>query len=966
MSSDRWRHVEDLFHSVRELPQSERESFLARACAGDTALMREVESLLAGREGTLLAGGLAGAAAGVMPGHGSFAGRTLGTYQLGQMIGVGGMGEVYRARDSRLGRDVAVKILPETLARSAERLARFEREARILATLNHPNIAAIYGLEESAGIRALVLELVEGVTLAERLHTETGAARALLLRDALPVARQIARACEAAHQKGIIHRDLKPANIKIAPDGTVKVLDFGVAKFDASREQGPTGPGVLATTEGAVLGTVAYMSPEQARGLPVDRRTDIWAFGCVLYEMLTGCRSFPGDSSADVLGAITSRDPDWTLLPSDTPARIREVLRRCLTKDAERRYHDIADVRVDLDDAIEAAGSTATVTSPSPAAHWVRQRLPWIAAGIVVAAATAIVWLRPPQDSTDRRGPARVSIELPPAVAVYAIGRGSSVDISPDSKRIVYVAVDGLSTRLLSRPLDGVESTPVIGTEGATNPFFSPDGRWIGFWSNRLLKKVPASGGVAITIAKDANYLGASWGDDDTMVYSGNPGDELWRVSSSGGAPRRLTTKADARSINSWPQVLPGGRSVLYTVWNNTGFEGGRIVVQPIDGGQPTVLVEHGSYGRVLVRGKDAYLLYARPEGLFAAPFDLDTERLIGDAALVQDGVLTNLSGGAHFSVSPDGVLAYVPGGLDELDKTMVWVDPKGATTELPPMPGIGFQYRLSPDGKRLARPNATGANRDLWIDDLTGRSASTRLTFDRITNLPVWTPNGRRVIYQAGETGNLFWRAADGTGDEEQLTSGKNPHVAGSVTPDGTLVYQERHPETGFDLWMLPLDGPRRPRRFLVTPRNEGNPRTSPDGRWVAFQSNISGSVEVYLTPFPQGRPSMAVSQGGGGISPMWSPDGRELYFRRDPSNTIGPSQGPTSMWAVTVDASGAEARVSAPRLLFPDLFQGNGDVAPDGRFLLLKQTQREASTRVIRLVFDWFDDLQAKVQPR
>ena len=344
-----------------------REAFLTHACASDIDLKREVESLLAGRDGTLLSGGLAGAAARVMPPRGSWEDRTLGTYQLGPMIGAGGMGEVYRARDTRLGRDVAVKILPEALAGSAERLARFEREARILATLNHPNIAAIYGLEESAGVRALVLELVEGVTLAEKLQTDTGAARALPLRDALPIARQMARACEAAHQKGIVHRDLKPANIKIAPDGTVKVLDFGVAKFDAPREPGPTGSGVLSTAEGAVLGTVAYMSPEQARGLPVDRRTDIWAFGCVLYEMLTGCRSFPGDSSADVLGAITSRDPDWTLLPPDTPARVRDVLRRCLAKDAERRYHDMADVRVELDDALDPDGSIAASSSPSPA-----------------------------------------------------------------------------------------------------------------------------------------------------------------------------------------------------------------------------------------------------------------------------------------------------------------------------------------------------------------------------------------------------------------------------------------------------------------------------------------------------------------------------------------------------------------------------------------------------------------------
>ncbi|MDP2322302.1 MAG: protein kinase [Acidobacteriota bacterium] len=958
MTPERWRRVEDLFHSVGELPPSERGTFLAQACADDVDLRREVESLLAGREGTLLAGGVGAAAARVMPARGRWEGRALGTYQLGEMIGAGGMGEVYRARDSRLGRDVAVKILSGDFAGSAERMARFEREARILATLNHPNIAAIYGLEESAGIRALVLELVEGVTLAEKLQTDAGVRCALSLRDALPIATQITRACEAAHQKGIVHRDLKPANIKIAPDGTVKVLDFGVAKFDAPREPGPTGSGVLSTVEGAVLGTVAYMSPEQARGLPVDRRTDIWAFGCVLYEMLTGCRSFPGDSSADVMGAITSRDPDWTLLPPDTPARVRDVLRRCLAKDAERRYHDVADVRVELEEALDPSASVAAVTSVSSAPGW-RTRLPWIGAAAIAAAAIIGVWVQRPQETTERRGPARVSIELPPAVAVYAIGRGSSVAISPDAQRVVYVAVAGDSTRLLSRPLDGLESSPVAGTEGATNPFFSPDGRWIGFWSNRSLKKVPASGGVATTVVENANFLGAWWGGDDTILYSA-PDGEVWRVPSGGGTPQRITTRAEAGAVHSWSQMLPGGRSVLYTVWNNTGFEGGRIVVQPLAGGSPTVLVERGSHGRVVARDGIAFLVYARPEGLMAAPFDLESARVVGAPELVQPGVLTNLSGGAHFSVSAEGVLAYVPGELYESDKTMLWVNTDGKTIELPPMPGVGFQYRLSPDGSKLVRPNAAGANRDLWIDDLTGRTASIRLTFDQVTNLPIWTHDGSRVIYTRGEqVDNLFWRAADGSGVEERLTTSPNPQITGSVTPDGTLVYFERDPKSGFDLWLLPLNGPRQPRRFLSTPRNEGNPRTSPDGRWVAYQSNISGNVEVYVASFPGAATRLQASQGGG-QGPMWSPDGRELYYRAPQS------QGSGQMMAVTVDTTGAEPHIGSPRVLFPGPFQGNGDVAPDGRFLLVKQTTRESATRVIQLVFDWFDELKTKVPHR
>ncbi len=963
MTPERWRQVESLFHSVCELPPSGREAFLTHACASDIDLKREVESLLAGREGTLLSGGLAGAVAGVMPSRGSWEDRTLGTYQLGSMIGVGGMGEVYRARDTRLGRDVAVKILTEAQTGSAERLARFEREARILATLNHPNIAAIYGIEESAGVRALVLELVEGVTLAEKLQTDAGVARALPLSDALAIARQIARACEAAHQKGIVHRDLKPANIKIAPDGTVKVLDFGVAKFDAPREPGPTGSGVLATAEGAVLGTVAYMSPEQARGLPVDRRTDVWAFGCVLYEMLTGCRSFPGDSSADVLGAITSRDPDWALLPSGTPSRVRDVLRRCLAKDAERRYHDVADVRVQLDEAVAPDGSIAAFTSASPAPPRRGTRLPWIVAGAIAAAAIIALWVQRPQETTERRGPARVSIELPPEVAVYAIGRGSSVAISPDAQSIVYVAVAGGSTRLLSRPLDGLESTPVPGTEGGTNPVFSPDGRWIAFWSDRSLKKVPASGGVATTVVENASFLGNEWGGDDTIFYSTDSDREVWRVPSGGGKPQRVTIKADAGAAYAWPQMLPGGTSLLYTIWNNTGFEGGRIVMQPLAGGSPTLLVEHGSYGRVVARDGIAFLVYARAEGLMAASFDLEGERVMGASELVQPSVLTNLSGGAHFSVSAGGVLAYVPGELYEADKTMFWVNTDGTSTELPSIPGIGFQYRLSPDGLKLVRPNATGGNRDLWIDDLTGRSASVRLTFDRVANAPIWTHDGRRVIYSSSASGdkviNLFWRAADGTGVEERLANSPNVQGAGSVTPDGTLVYQERDPKSGLDLWMLPLDGPRQPRRFLSTPRNEGSPRTSPDGKWVAYQSNVSGNVEVYVASFPSAATRVRISQDGG-ASPMWSPDGREVYYRAPQS------QGAGQMMAVRIDTTGSEPRIGTPRVLFPGPFQGNGDVAPDGRFLLVKQTTRESATRVIQLVFDWFDELRTKLPLR
>jgi serine/threonine-protein kinase len=948
LNAERWRRVEDLFHSVSELPEAERGAHLDRACGGDVELRREVESLLTARNGTLIEGGIARAAAHVIPARGQWQGRTLGAYELGQLIGVGGMGEVYRAHDTKLGREVAIKMLPQALTAGTEQQSRFAREARILATLNHPNIAAIYELEEAGDIRALVLELVDGPTLAEKLEASSSP-RALPVSEALSIARQIARACEAAHRKGIIHRDLKPSNIKIAEDGTVKVLDFGIAKFENAPAPAPTRSAALTTGEGAILGTVAYMSPEQARGLAVDRRTDIWAFGCVLYEMLTGSRSFPGDTSADIVGAIINLDPDWSRLPPATPERIRNLLRRCLAKDAERRYHDMADVRVELEESLDAS---APVRRPFPAS------LALAAAAVLVVAASALLWMQWPESRAGRRGPARVSIELPPDVAVFAIGRGSSVTLSPDGQRIVYVAVNGANTRLMSRPLDAQESTPIAGTDNATNPFFSPDGRWIGFWSTRTLKKVPAGGGVPMTVVEGAGFLGTSWGTDDTIVYSTDPGTELWRVSAEGGAPQRVTVKARNSDVHCWPQLLPGNRSLLYTVWNNSGFERARIVVQPLAGGEPKVLVERGSYGRVVVDRDAAYLVFARAEGLFAAPFDLSSEQLTGAAFPVQDRVLTNMSGGAHFSVSTDGVLAFVPGTLYETDKTLLWVARDGTTTELPKMPGIGFQYKLSPDGKRIARPGAGGGGRDLYIDDLSGQSASIQLTFDEVTNNPAWTPDGLHVIYTA-EDGNLILRAADGTGEPRQLTTGPHQKEAGSVTPDGTLVYHVRDPKNGFDLWRLSLTGSPDPVAVVRTPRHEGAPKTSPDGRFVAYQSNITGRPEVYVASFPSGDNRVRVSQEGG-MSALWSRDGGEVYFR-------GPqSHGEGQMMAASIRAVNGAPRAGPPVVLFPGPFQGFGDVAPDGRFFLVKQTTRESSTRVIQLVFDWFEDLRQKVPAR
>ncbi|MGQ0735551.1 MAG: protein kinase domain-containing protein [Acidobacteriota bacterium] len=967
MTPERLRRIEELFHAARELVPVDRDAFLAAECGEDAPLRQDVGALLAQPDGTLLQRGVAEAAAHVWPAvHGGREGVTLGPYVLGPLLGAGGMGEVYRARDTKLGRDVAVKILPSTLAQHPERLARFEREARILAALNHPNIASIYGLEDSGGVPALILELVEGATLAEKLRDRPRATSARAIDEALPIARQLAEALEAAHDKGVVHRDLKPANIKITPGGVVKVLDFGIAKIRALDGDDLSRVTASDTTEGVVLGTVAYMSPEQARGLPVDKRADIWAFGCVLFEMLTGSRSFPGESSADVLGAITTTDPDWGLLPPGTPHRVRDLLRRCLTKDPARRLHDIADARIEIEDAIAdphaaaGAGQTRSVKRPS------LPLIPWTLVGVLGAVAAVAIGYAVTTPAPEIRGPVRLSIALPPGVSLFAIGRGASVAVSPDGRRIVYVGMVGGRRQLYLRPLNGFDSTPIAGTEDAANPVLSPDGRWIAFTTfpdGGSLKRIPIEGGTAQTVVDSMGdglrgfaVQGVAWGPDDTMVFGAlNPRSiGLWRVAASGGTPERVSELRDA---GTWPQILPGGTHLLYTRTKRGGFD---VALQPLSGGTDTILVENASYGRVVSPdGGRAWLIYARPEGLHAAPFDLARLRMVGPAVPILDGVLNNLSGGAHFHVSPGGLLAYIPGGLDEINKTPLWVGPDGTTKEIEPIPGLGFDYSLSPDGRWLVRPYAApGSSRDLFVDDLVARGTPRRLTDGTGASFPIWTPDGLRVIYSSWTDGNLYWRAADRSDNEERLTTSANRQQPGSVSPDGSmLAYHEADAADGraTDIWLVPLKGKLRARRFLDAPFAELNPRFSPDGRWLAYQSNISGEFEVWLASVGGGG-QFPVSRGGGQW-PLWSSNGRELYYRNVPTTQGG------DMMAVPIETAGEKPKIGVPRVLFSSPYQGNGTIGRDGRFLLLKRTPLESPSRVIQVVANWFDDLQAKV---
>jgi Tol biopolymer transport system component len=965
VTPERWGRVEELFHRARERAPEDRGAFLDAMTGGDATLREEVESLLVQQDGTLLREGLAAAATLVTSApRVNHEGRAFGPYVLGPLLGAGGMGDVYRAHDAKLGREVAVKILPDVAGDHPGRLARFEREARILAALNHPHIGAIYGVEESGpasasepALRALILELVDGVTLKARL--ERGA---FPVDEALGFARQIAAALAAAHQKGVVHRDLKPANISITAEGVVKVLDFGLAKIDALDAADSSALPVLTTGDGVVLGTVAYMSPEQARGHAVDKRTDIWAFGCVLYEMLTGARPFPGESAADVLAAITASEPDWSRLPRETADRVRIVLRRCLTKDLDRRLHDIADARIEIEEACDPRGAENVVPAGVLSSHPAWRVALWAAGGLAVVLLGLAVWRTGGPATMERQVPARVSIALPAGVslAVGPLGRDSSVAISADGQHVVYAAaVDGRPTELYGRRLAEPASSPIAGTLHGMNPFFSPDGTWLGFWAEDTLKRVPVQGGPVLTVTGAVRLRGAAWGADGTMLFAPMVRPGLWRIGAAGGSPARVTTPGPDEISHRWPHVLPDGRSILYTVWNDTGFDGAHVVVQPLDGRPPSTLVVGGSYGRVVaLDSRRAYLVYARAEGLMAAPFDLRRLELTAPAMPVLDGVLTNLSGAAHFSVSSDGLLAYIPGDVLGLDETLLWIDRTGAASEIGAVPGMSFHYRLSPDGRRIVRLNVRGPDRDLWIDDLDFRAAPIRLTAGGLHSDPVWTPDGQNVIYAAGgPTANLFRRPADGRGDEERLTTGDRSHSPGSVSPDGAiLAYVEHDPAGRSDIWLLPFRAPRAPRVFLRTPFDERNPMISPDGRWLAYESDVSGQFEIYLASFPDGDRHIPVSKDGG-FAPLWSADARELYFRTSP-----PEEGDGRMMAVSIEGT-TNRVVGPPQALFSGAYRGVGDVAPDGRFLLLKRTPQQSPSRVIELVFNWRDELRAKV---
>jgi serine/threonine-protein kinase len=820
-------------------------------------------------------------------------GQRLGPYEILSPLGAGGMGEVYRARDTKLGRDVALKVLPQAFASDSERMARFQREAQVLASLNHPHIASLYGLEDSDTNHALVMELVPGSTLAERI--ERGA---IPLEEALPLAMQIAEAVEYAHEHGIVHRDLKPANVKLTNDGAVKVLDFGLAKALCDD---PLSPDVtnsptlsaVATRAGIILGTAAYMSPEQAKGRTADRRSDVWSFGVVLFEMLTGRRLYRSETANETLALVLTQEPDFGALPGTTPSRVRQLLRRCLTKDPRRRLRDIGEARITIEDLLAGRDDTAAADRPG-APFWPRAAALAGAAALLAAGLTPWArWRHEPPAAI----PVRLSVELgtDAPLKVASLVEGPAAILSPDGKLLVFRAQKAASEppRLYVRRLEQLQAAPLSGTEGARDHFFSPDSQWIAFFADGKLKKIAVTGGAAVTLCDAMDDRGGTWSEDGTILFAPQANGGLLRVSSAGGNAEAATTPdpGDGGASHRWPQALPGGQAVLFTAGTAGDFENGSIVAQSLPQGPKKVVHRGGYHGRYLASG---HLVYMHEGTLFAAPFDLGRLELRGPSSPVIESVMAaSGSGGTQLAFSDRGRLVFLPGrSAGAVNVPILWMDKEGNTQPLRPQLGNYNNVRFSPDGRRLAMDIQQGREADVWVYEW-GRDAMSRLTFEAGPDTqPVWTADGRRIAFASARedkvTPNIYWQRADGTGEAQRLTESKNPQAPASWHPSGRfLAFTETDPKKGADVMILPMEGdeasgfrPGKPAVFLSTAFFEAAAAFSPDGKWLAYRSNESGSPEVYVRPFPGPGGKWQVSTGGASF-PSWRGNRNELLYR-------------------------------------------------------------------------------------
>jgi serine/threonine protein kinase/Tol biopolymer transport system component len=895
------------------------------------------------------------------------AGTRLGAYEVLAQIGAGGMGEVYQAHDTKLGRDVAIKVLPEAFAHDPDRLSRFQREAKMLASLNHPNIATIHGLEQSGGTSYLVMELVPGETLQERVKREG----AVPIEEALSIAKQIAEALEAAHEKGIVHRDLKPANVKVTPEGKVKVLDFGLAKAfagDTASSNPAESPtlSAAATMQGTILGTAAYMSPEQARGKAVDKRTDIWAFGCVLYELLAGRQAFPGETTTEILAAVLREEPDWQALPASTPVKIRDLLRRCLQKDVNRRARDAGDVRIEIEEAL-AAPATAEADRPAKGIRALGRRALILSLGTLLLVAVVsgfALWNLKPSPSP--QPVSRVAITLPPGQQLAGLDSGPAVALSPDGTHLAYVARQGGTQQLYLRAMDSLESKPIPGTEGAVNPFFSPDGQWLAFFVGNKLKKVSVSGGAALTLGDAATPRGASWGSQGMIAFAPTTAGALWQVPDAGGTPQPLTRFEKGDASHRWPESLPGGKAVLFAAGpSGITFSNAQVAVQLVGAGDRRNLIQAGTQPRYAPSG---HLVYAQGGSLMAVPFDPQRLTATGAAVPMVEGVLQSPStGAAQYSISTTGSLVYVLGGVQSAQSTLVWVNRNGAEQHVSALARAYVFPRLSPDGRRIA-VTIVEQEAQVWLYDLS-RETLTRLTFEGSVNQnSVWTPDGKRIAFASNKEGplNIFWQLADGSGGLERLTTSDYTQAPVTWSPDGQLLgFGEVNPTMGRDIWVVRMGDPsagsgqvRKAQPFLQTRFDEAVPRFSPDGRWLAYVSDESGHYEIYVQPYPGPGEKWQISTEGG-TEPVWNPNGRELFYRSG-----------DKMMAVDI-ATHPSFTAGKPRMLFEGRYEpapfpnANYDVSPDGqRFLMPKPSeQAQAAPTQINVVLNWFEELKRRV---
>ena len=883
------------------------------------------------------------------------------------------MGEVYRATDTKLNRDVALKILPEQFASDSQRMGRFQREAEVLASLDHPNIGQIYGIEEAGATKALVLQLIEGPTLAEKI-----AQGPIPVEDTLKIALQIAEGLEAAHEKGVIHRDLKPANIKVTPEGQVKILDFGLAKAlegeapdsSLSQSQSPTLT-AAATQAGVILGTAAYMSPEQARGKPVDKRADIWAFGVVLYEMLTGHRTFEGEDVADTLASVLKSDPEWKALSEETPSVVQRLLQRCLMRDVQQRMRDIGEARITIDEylADPSAGIEQPVAEFVQAAP--QSKLPWVAAialGIVVAGVAG--WsLRPPEPQP-LAPVTRFDHGLPDGQDFRNNGR-PLVAVSPDGSQIVYVA----NNQLYLRNLDEMEARPIQGTdEISDNPFFSPNGEWIGYFSlsDSQLKKIATIGGAPVTLCDATDPLGASWGLDDTIVY-GQP-EGIMRVSANGGAPELVIPMEKGELVHG-PQILPGGEWALFsltTVMSVTRWDEAQIVVQSLDSGERKILWEGGSDARYVPTG---HLVYALEDVLLALPFDLASLEVSGGPVPIVEGVQRAppaRTASAHYGFSDRGTLVYLPGTAAGVQmRVLALVDRNGRVERLNAPPKQYLSPSMSPDRQTLAVQSVEASENVIWVYDLTGDRAIQQLTFEGNNHRPVWTPDSQRITFSSDRDGmeSLYWMPADGSGVAERLTTAEEgtSHRMGSWSPDGELLVFNviRENLTDRDIWTLSVDDRETQSLYDAPGTTYTGAQFSPNGEWLAYGAGPSAPAEdIYVEPFPPTGSRRRISQNGGHYA-LWSPEGNELFYR--PALSSAPTL--RSVEIVTEPAFAFSNEQTLPVEGFTVVGgYRDYDMSPDGTRLLMvfpadRPESGEPARPQINIVLNWFEELKERV---